>query len=167
MTIASVRALLYAAVSGVSGLSNVYDYQRAPVGAQRKRFVELFRVSGTERVTFLTIEFGGVPSSTVLNEFEGSDNYLDVTQTRNETWILRFYYGWHDTDATEKAAANLVEDIMEAIDNYDQLHVSEYSDYDNYIYAQPATCPIFELREVGGWAMHYAQIQVTVEEETV
>jgi hypothetical protein len=130
----------------------------------RKNFVSLFKVSGTDNISVAMIEFAGAPTSTIYNEYEGdSDDYLRTETMRSELWRVRFYYAWDDSAASEKTVANLAEDIIEAIDSYNALHTTPQTT--PYIYAQPAVCPVFEPRIWARKLVHYAEIQVTVEEQ--
>ena len=149
MAEADIRARLYAIVNAVDGTDNVYDYRRW--AATHDRVIEIF---GTTKDTFLGFDIEAGPATAELNDFPANGGTL-----RTWNFKVRMYYG-HDDDAeTEKDAAALIEDVLEAIDSDGTLH-----DGTTFYYAARAQLDAFDMRFVGGALCHYGEIRVAVTE---
>lgn len=150
MSEATIRARLYAIVNAVDGTENVYDHYRWAVAYDK--VIEWF---GTSSDKFLGFDIEAGPATAELHSFGAAGG----ATLRTWTFRVRMYYGHNDSDETEKAAATLIEDVLEAIDDDGTLH-----DGDTFYHAARAQLAAFDLRIKGGALCHYGEITLAVTE---
>lgn len=149
MSEATIRAAIYGVVNGVSGTDNVYDYRRWAL-----LYDDVITIFGTTAEKFLGFDVEAGPAAAELHDFPGTGGNL-------RTWAfkIRMYYGHDDSTETEKAAAALIEDVLEALDASSTLH-----DGASFYHAAPAQLTAFDMRLVGGALCHYGEITQAVTE---
>lgn len=145
----TIRAQLYSIVNGVNGTDNVYDYRR-----WAGTYDEVVAQFGTSADTFLGFDIEAGPAAAELHSFGATSSIL-----RTWSFKIRMYYGFKDSLETEKAAATLIEDVLEAIDADGILH-----DGTTFYHAERAQLTAFDLREYGNVLIHYGEITQAVTE---
>lgn len=149
MSQATIRTRLYNIVRAVDGTKNVYDYRRWAA-----KYDQVIAIYGTSTNKFLGFDIEAGPATAELNDFPATGGTL-----RTWSFKVRMYYGFDDSDKTEKAAAILIEDVLEAIDSDGTLH-----DGTTFYHAARAQLDAFDMRFIGGALCHYGEIRVAVTE---
>lgn len=103
-TIAPIRLALKTLVAGVTGIGNVYDYQRH---IETEAELKSLYVPGS-RLHFWCVTLGP------------DDKFMETRHPGNHskawaTFTIRGYYALKDADATEKTFVDLVEDVLDAL----------------------------------------------------
>lgn len=102
--IAPIRDALKALVQGVTGIGNVYDYQRH---VENEAELKSLYVSGS-RMHYWCVTLGP-DEKFVETRYPASHSKAWIT------FAIRGYYALKDADATEKTFVNLVEDVLDAL----------------------------------------------------
>jgi hypothetical protein len=154
MSETTARTAVYNAVNGVTNVGNVYDYDR---WAALKKGVDTLvtkSIGGSTLVRFWTVSCRRIAQEHTQFFTSGTSGIL-----RRYTYIVRGAFGVDDSAGTEKTAIGIVEDVLEAMDNAATLH-----DGSSFYNAEAAQLDTFELRIVGEYLCHYAEITQVVEE---
>jgi len=160
-----VRARLYAIVNGVTNVGEVYDYRRWAVLYSDLLNLYKTTISGTVYLRGWTVSCDGWPESTYLEgSYPDEESNAKTIVVRRYTFKIRGYMGWNDANASEKTAIALVEDVIEALDNDDNLHRLGAILEDYWGEIPPATLDVFEPRLFGNELVHYAEITQVVTE---
>ena len=132
MSEATMRALVYGLVAGVSNVGQVHDYERW--ANDWTTYLDRFKttISGSDVVRGWTITCAG------WTQDHGVRSYI---------YKVRGYFGLDDSAASEKTAIGIVEDVCEALNTS--------SDFDD---VEAAELSIFEPRLFGSVLCHYAEI---------
>ena len=147
MTEATVRARLDTVVSAVSGIQNVYDYERHT--ANWSAMLDLFKTSA-DKWHGWTISCQSIAQQ--WHEIS-ADNIL-----RTYTYKIRGYYAFDDSAGSEKVFMVIVEDVLEALDADSTLQGA------TYLLVPASQLTIYEPRFFGGVLCHYAEITMEVQE---
>lgn len=151
MSEAAIRQTIYDTVRVIDNIGISHDYER--FCDLWEDYLSLFKadIKGVEQIRGFTVGFNGTLPAVVVDM--GGD------YARPYRFIVRFYQGLSDQDESEKTAAGLVEDIINALDVSDTLH-----DGGTYYETTLAQCDVFEPRIFGTVLCHYAEIHVVVSE---
>ncbi len=146
MSLQTIRDEIVTIIQGVSGVSNVHDYQRNiwDASAFRKNFVDT-----DNRVHAWT-----VTRIKTLEEIE-TDDHL---HTRTFDFMIRGVLSMVDADATEKIFQDLVEDICSAFRG-DRTINNAAAD------SRPPQVLVVDHRWFSKILCHYTEIMLSVDEE--
>src|SRR4030067_1035171 len=149
MSVASIRTDIYTIVAAVTNIGLVYD--RLRYTDEWSKYMDLFKttVSGLAQVRGWVINYDGM--SQEIAEF-------NPNAFRAQRFLVRGYLSLDDSAESEKTAANLAEDVCDALDDAAALPGGQYYD------ASQAEIEIFEPRLFGSVLCHYIEIKVTVTE---
>jgi len=152
MAEADVRAQIYDVLVAVDNIGVVHDYERW--SADWSAYLDLFKTSidGQDVIRGWTITCQSFPQEYV--QFGGSIQ-------RSYTYKVRGYVALKDSEASEKTAIALTEDVVEALDGDSTLHDDSG---DTRFNTGPADLSIFEPRLFGSVLCHYAEITLVIEE---
>jgi hypothetical protein len=150
MSEATIRAAIYNALSGVSNVGKVYDYERwaADWGA----FLDFFKTTINNKVQIRGWEVGYrgfVPDVT----FE----ILAGSFIRNHQFVVAGYLGLDDSAGTEKTMSALAETVADTLEADSTLNGLSNGNVEAVL--------LFEPRIYGGVLCHYAEITLTIGEE--
>lgn len=133
------RAAIYNAVSGVSNIGKVYDYERFV--NDWSRFLDLFKttIGSTPQIRGWMVGYAGAET---VREFQ--------CKIRRHRFVVRGFLRLDDSAASEKTAATLAESVTNALDADSTVHAHSFT--------TEAQLEIFESRDFGGVLCHYAEI---------
>ena len=148
MSESAIRAAIYNAVSGVSNVGKVYDYERWT--ADWSGFLDLFKttISSKEQIRGWEVSYRGFLADEP-REFAG-------IHIRNHQWQVRGYLGLDDSAATEKTMSTLAETVRNTLEDDSSLHALSFYDVECGL--------LFEPRMFGSVLCHYAEISLEVAE---
>jgi len=148
MSESAIRAAIYTAVSGVSNVGKVYDYERwsADWGA----FLDFYKttISSKPQIRGWEVSYRGFENDDT-REFAG-------IHVRRHRWAVNGYLGLDDSAATEKIMATLAETVSNTIEDDTSLHALSFYDVETIL--------LYETRMFGTVLCHYAEISFDVAE---
>lgn len=148
MSESAIRTAIYNAVSGVSNVGVVYDYERW--AAEWSAFLDLFKttISGTNQLRGWEVCYRGFNPGDP-REFAG-------IHLRTHAWQIRGYLALDDSAGTEKTMSALAETVANTLE--DDATLAGLSFYD------VEAALVFEPRTFGGALCHYAEVTIEVAE---
>lgn len=151
MSETAIRAALYSAVSDVSNIGTVYDYERW--AAEWGTFLTLFKttITGVPQIRGWEVAYRGF--------LPARDPQFARQVIHNHSFVVQGYMALSDADESEKTFATLALAVVAAIDADSTLHSGVYK------LTGPASMDIFEPRSFGSVLCHYARITITVSEQ--
>jgi len=144
MALKDLRDRFKAKLAAVEGVGVVHDYQRW--SNEWGKFLDHFK-DADGKINGCCFTRSATPSERVVMP------YLD----RNHTFLIRYYYGLNDADATELFFQDLLEDIQDAFD-------SEYNWDDYAVNSGPMQITVVDNRVFGSVLCHYAELTYWIEE---
>jgi hypothetical protein len=147
LSVAAIRTAIYSAVNGVTGIGQVYDYERWT--NDWEAFLNLFKttISSTTQIRGWEVAYRGFANQPPM-DFSGQ-------HIRAQRFDVMGYMGLDDSAETEKTFSNLAEDVADAIDAITKS---------GYYYIADVGINEHEPRMFGGVLCHYARLAVVVEE---
>lgn len=111
MSESAIRAAIYSAVSGVTDVGKVYDYER--YSKEWGDFLDLFQttIGGTSQIRGWMIGYRGIPES-VGGRFTTPNRI-----SRKHSFNILGVMGIDDSEESEKTFAALAEDVCDALDS--------------------------------------------------
>ena len=150
MSEATIRAAVYAAVSGVSNVGLVYDYERQ--ANEWDALLGFFKstIGGTTQIRGWMIAYKGIVSA-------GGGRFSTAKRlSRTQRFYIMGFMGVDDSAASEKTFAALAEDVADALDSDATIHTKPNS-------AAPANLGL-DPAPFAGILAHAAVIQIDVTE---
>ena len=145
MSYSGILADIKAILQTVPGAGDkIYDYERW--SADWDTYLTLFKADGI------------IKGFTITRNKTTEEAQSSRTNWRIHTFIIRMFYALKDSDASEKKAQNLVEDIASAFRSKPELLGS-------CIQTSPVQVDVFEPRMFGSVLCHYAELRLNVTEE--
>lgn len=148
----AIRTQIAAILSGVADIGKVYDYERWT--ANWSKFIQLFKVSVGGQQQIRGWEISRIAVNESLETLGGGSAATDSTHR----YLLRGYMGLADEDATEKTFNALIETIRDAFRQ--NLRLNGTASWHKYIQVRK-----IEPRMFGNVLCHYAELELTVEEQ--
>lgn len=151
MSQAAIRTAIYDAVSGVSDVGQVYDYERH--ANEWNAFLDLFQstITGNEQILGWAVSYRGIITSERDTFRPGSKSGL----FRTHRFQILGIAGIDDANGSEKVFAALAEAVCDALDDDNTLQ--------SYISVSPASMR-FDPAPFSGVLVHGALIIIDVKE---
>ena len=149
MSEATIRTAIYNAVSGVTDIGLVYDYERH--SNDWGDFLDFFKttIGSTAQIRGWMIGYRGIPESS------GGRFTTPSRITRKHRFNILGVMGIDDSEASEKTFAALAEDVCDALDSDAAVNA--------FLHTTPATLG-FDPRPFAGILVHAAAIVIEVTE---
>ena len=149
MSEATIRTAIYNAVSGVTDIGLVYDYERH--SNDWGDFLDFFKttIGSTAQIRGWMIGYRGIPESS------GGRFTTPSRIARTHRFNILGVMGIDDSAASEKTFAALAEDVCDALDSNATIHA--------YAGVTPATL-VYDPRPFAGVMVHGALIVLDVTE---
>jgi len=153
MSEATIRAAIYSAVSGVTDVGLVHDYER--FANEWPAFLELFKttISSTTQVRGWMVGYRGIPQSRKQTFVPGK-----LGTERTHRFQVLGIMGINDSEESEKTFAALAEDVCDALDDDTTLHAKG-----TFPRAAEVTMA-YDPRPFAGVLVHAALISIDVTE---
>lgn len=145
----TIRTALHNIVRDVPKTGQVHDYDR--LASTFEKLLSFFKteVDGDVQLRGFSIGYGGYLTQ--------DTEHFGQVGVRRHKFMIREYLAVSDEDETEKEAAELAEAVANAIDADSAIRADYYN-------VPRCSLPIFEPRVFGSVLVHYAEIEVYVEE---
>lgn len=147
----AIRQDIYDVLVSMNTIGQVHDRERW--AAEWDDYLALFKtqINGVDQICGAEVIYKGFAPI--------DETFSTCSVVRAHNFVIVFLLGLNDEDATEKTAAELVEDIADELDTDSVLNGSLY--FGRF----PSAVETFELRNFGGVLCHYAEIRKIVAED--
>jgi len=143
-TLSDIKPKIKTIMEGISSVGKIHDYERWT--NKYKKFLEFYKPDGQAKIN------GGEISRTSTTEIQETTGprYLD-----EHTFTIRYYYSVDDSEASEKEADEIIEDIRAEFRNFRDLDGL----CQRHTFIQ---VPVSEPRMFSNVLVHYIEMNLTV-----